>query len=101
MGENQKSNTLIENLATVTDAMQTIFPEGKIVCIYELNTTEFESVQKNFRKIDNQHTKFSIDISGLEHLFILENTSLVEEVKVKTIKQKLLSWFKSGRSSVK
>ena len=107
MGEDQEGPTLIENLATVTDAMQTMFPDGKIICIYELNETEFKSVQENFRKIDHQHTKFSIDISGLEHVFILENTNLIDEVKEeqppkkKTIKQKLFSWFKSSGSSVK
>ena len=107
MGEDQEGPTLIENLATVTDAMQTMFPDGKIICIYELNETEFKSVQENFRKIDHQHTKFSIDISGLEHVFILENTNFVEEIKVeeppkkKTIRQKLFSWFKSSGSSVK
>ncbi len=107
MGEDQEGPTLIENLATVTDAMQTMFPDGKIICIYELNETEFKSVQENFRKIDHQHTKFSIDISGLEHVFILENTNFAEELEVnqppkkKTIKQKLFSWFKSGGSSVK
>lgn len=107
MGKNQEGPTLIENLATVTDAMQTMFPDGKIICIYELNETEYQSVQKHFRKIDHQHTKFSIDISGLEHVFILENTNLIDEVKEeqppkkKTIKQKLFSWFKSSGSSVK
>lgn len=107
MGENQEGPTLIENLATVTDAMQTMFPDGKIICIYELNEKEYQSVQKHFRKIDHQHTKFSIDISGLEHVFILENTTIMDEVKEeqppkkKTIKQKLFSWFKSSGSSVK
>lgn len=107
MGENQEGPTLIENLATVTDAIQNMFPEGKIICLYELNETEFKSVQKNFRSIDHQHSKFSIDISGLEHVFILENTDITNEPKIetkplkKTIKEKLFSWFKGGVSSVK
>ena len=106
MAENQEGPSLIENLATVTDAIQTMFPNGKIICVYELNETEYKAVQSNFRAVDNQHTRFSIDMSGLEHVFILENTGIVEKVEEKvpekkTIKQKLFSWFKSGGSSVK
>ena len=106
MAENQEGPSLIENLATVTDAIQTMFPNGKIICVYELNETEYKAVQSNFSAVDNQHTRFSIDMSGLEHVFILENTGIVEKVEEKvpekkTIKQKLFSWFKSGGSSVK
>jgi ABC-type uncharacterized transport system YnjBCD substrate-binding protein len=106
MAENQEGPSLIENLATVTDAIQTMFPNGKIICVYELNETEYKAVQSNFRAVDNQHTRFSIDMSGLEHVFILENTGIVEKVEEKvpekkTIKQKLFSWFKSSGSSVK
>jgi ABC-type uncharacterized transport system YnjBCD substrate-binding protein len=112
MAENQEGPSLIENLATVTDAIQTMFPNGKIICVYELNETEYKAVQSNFRAVDNQHTRFSIDMSGLEHVFILENTGIVEKVEKvekveekvpekKTIKQKLFSWFKSSGSSVK
>jgi len=49
MGENQEGPTLIENLATVTDAMQTMFPDGKIICIYELNETEFKNFYFKFK----------------------------------------------------
>lgn len=106
MAENQEGPSLIENLATVTDAIQTMFPNGKIICVYELNETEYKAVQSNFRAVDNQHTRFSIDMSGLEHVFILENTGIVEKVEEKvpekkTIKQKLFSWLKSSGSSVK
>lgn len=102
MGENTENSSLIENLAIVTDAMQNIFPNGKIICVYELNETEFKMVQNNFRSIDNQHKRFSIDISEMEHVFILENLSIIEnKPKKKTIYQRLFSWFKSGGSSVK
>ena len=107
MAEDQESPpSVIENLALVTDAIQTMFPDGKIICVYELNDQDFKKVQENFRKIDNQHKRFSIDMSGLEHVFILENTGIVEKVEEKvpekkTIKQNLFCWFKSGGSSVK
>ena len=106
MAENQESPSIIESLAVITDAMQTMFPEGKMICVYELEEEEFKKVQTNFRKIDSQFNRFSIDISGLEHVFISENTSYqpVEEQKKetpkKTLKQKLFSWFKSGGSTV-
>lgn len=74
MAENQESTpNIIESLALVTDAMQTIFPEGKMICVYELNDTDFKKVQKNFRKIDHIHKRFSINISELEHVFIHED----------------------------
>lgn len=114
MAENQESTpNIIENLALVTDAMQTMFPEGKIICVYELNDDEFKKVQENFRKIDHSHKRFSIDISGLEHVFIHEdyeddvNTEepIKEEIKkedtpVSGLKTKISSWFVSGGSSV-
>ena len=54
MAENQESApNIIENLALVTDAIQTIFPDGKIICVYELNDEDYKKVQVNFRKIDN------------------------------------------------
>lgn len=115
MAENKESTpNIIENLALVTDAIQTIFPEGKIICVYELNDEDFKKVQVNFRKMDHPHKRFSVDISGLEHVFIHEDYQeeiKIEEPKneedlkkndkpVKGLKNKLSSWFKGGGSSV-
>ena len=102
MAENKENSSLIENLAVVTDAIQNILPKGKIMCVYELNETEFKMVQNNFRLIDAQHERFSIDMSGMEHVFILENLKIVENKPTKkTIKERLFSWFKSSGSPVK
>jgi len=113
MAENQETPpSVIENLALVTDAIQTMFPEGKIICVYELKDQDFKKVQNNFRSIDSQHKRFSIDMSGLEHVFIheelgkmsmdFEETPKIEEPKVKkTTISKILSWFVSRRGSVK
>ena len=116
MAENQESApNIIENLALVTDAMQTMFPDGKIICVYELKDDDFKKVQENFRKIDHVHKRFSIDISGLEHVFIHEDfqeevkqeePKKEEEVKkndspVGNLKNKISSWFVSSGSSVK
>lgn len=109
MAENQESPpSVIENLALVTDAIQTIFPDGKIICVYELSDDDFKKVQNNFRKIDSQHKRFSVNISGLEHVFIHEdiNFSIVkpEEKKMTNYSKmisKLSSWFVRGGSSIK
>lgn len=94
MAENQESTTnIIENLALITDAMQTVFPDGKMICVYELKEDDYKNVQQLFRKIDHHHNKFSVDISGLEHVFINSSApdEVVEEVKEEPKKS---SWFK-------
>jgi hypothetical protein len=106
MGEDQKSPDILESLAIITDAMQTLFPEGKMICVYELKEEDYKKVQQNFRKIDHYHNKFSLDISGLEHVFVLENAFDVpkeepkKEIPKKTLGEKLLSFFKGGSGSV-
>ena len=104
MEESKKSvDGVLENLALITDALQTLFEDGNMICVYDLNDDDFKKVQSNFRKIDNQHKKFSIDISGVQHVFIHEEIAnqkydnIVEEPKVepkKTIREKLISFFK-------
>jgi hypothetical protein len=114
MAENQEGNTnIIENLALITDAMQTLFPDGKMICLYELNEDDYKKIQQNFRKIDHFHNKFSIDISGLEHVFVNEkfNNNLDEEPKeeskieekdsTKSFSKKVSSWFERGGGPVK
>ena len=106
MAENQESTTsVIEGLALVTDAMQTMFPDGKMICVYELDEVDFKKVQSNFRKIDEGHNRFSVDISGTEHVFINEKSIIPTPVetppKKKTVRERLFSLFKGGSSSVK
>jgi hypothetical protein len=106
MDENKKSDDgVLANLALITDGLQNIFPDGKIICLYELNSKDFKKVQNNFRRIDNQFKKFSVDISGVEHVFIDEEISneltndlkpQIEPAKKLSFKDKLLSWFKRG-----
>ena len=111
MEENKKSvDGILENLALITDAMQTLFPDGKMICVFELDDEDFKKVQNNFRKIDRGHKKFSIDMSGVEHVFIHEesvNYGKFEEPKEETPKKpvslfkRFLSRFVGGRPSVK
>ena len=71
MGEN-KSDTFgeIEKLALIAESVQTMF-SGKGTIIFELPKGEYKSVLNHFREIDRHHKQFSIDISGTEFHFIL------------------------------
>jgi len=109
MEEDKKSvDGVLENLALITDAMQTLFPEGKMICVFELNDEDFKKVQTNFRKIDRGHKKFSIDMSGVEHVFIHEDSvdysfeepKKEEPKKIKNPFKRFLSRFVGGGSSV-
>ena len=76
MAENQKSiDGIIEKLALIADGLEELFPEGAIAVALELNQTEFKKVQNNFRKIDHSHKQFKIDLSGVEFMFLLNESS--------------------------
>jgi hypothetical protein len=97
MEENQESVVgVMEKLAMITDATQSLFPYGKSAIVFELEEKDFKDVQKNFRDIDRNFTKFKIDISGVEVIFILENSygdeKPIEEEK--PIEVKKVGWFK-------
>jgi hypothetical protein len=72
MAEN-KNNTFgeIEKLALIAESVQTLF-SGKGTIIFELPKGEYSSVINHFREIDRYHKQFSIDISGTEFHFILD-----------------------------
>jgi hypothetical protein len=71
MAENN-DNTFgeIEKLALIAESVQTLF-SGKGTIIFELPKGEYTSVINHFREVDRQHKQFSIDISGTEFHFIL------------------------------
>lgn len=68
-----KENTLgdLEKLALIAESVQTLF-EGKGTIIFELKKDEYSKVISHFREIDRHHNQFSIDISGTEFHFILD-----------------------------
>jgi hypothetical protein len=108
MEENKESVIgVIEKLALVTDGLQNIFPDGKVICVYELDDEDFKKVQENFRKIDHSHKRFSIDISGIEHVFIhqdfvrTENKEEIKKEEIKIEEPKKQSWIKKILSSFK
>ncbi len=71
--EENKNNTLgtIEKLALIAESVQTLF-SGKGTIIFELPKGEYTSVINHFREIDRHHKQFSMDISGTEFHFILD-----------------------------
>lgn len=78
MEENYKSiDGIIDKLALISDAVESLFPEGKSAVVFQLNNDDFKKVQNNFREIDRNHKQFKIDISGVEFIF-LEETSLID-----------------------
>ena len=75
MAENQTSVVgVIEKLALLSDAVDELFPNGRKVVVFELKEEEFKQVQQNFRQIDQTHKQFKIDISGIEFIFLLDES---------------------------
>ena len=70
--EENKSTPLgeLEKLALIAESCQSIF-SGKGTIVFELPIGEYKSVINHFREIDRHHKQFSIDISGTEFHFIL------------------------------
>jgi hypothetical protein len=71
--EENKNNTLgeIEKLALIAESVQTLF-SGKATIIFELPKGEYTTMINHFREVDRHHKQFSIDISGTEFHFILD-----------------------------
>ena len=61
----------IEKLALLADSMQKLF-KGKSLVVFELKEREYRDVMENYKNIDQSHKKFTIDISGTDFIFILE-----------------------------
>ena len=96
----------LENLALITDGVQSIFPTSKSVLIYELNQRDFNYVRSNFKNIKYDETQIKIEISGTEVVFILENSYreniTIEptiEIKKETLLGKVKNVFSFRKSS--
>jgi|688.fasta_scaffold169966_3 hypothetical protein len=83
----------LEKLAMITDALETLFPNGQTAIILELEKDEFKSVQKNFRDIDRNHKRFKIEISNIEIIFMQAGVNFEEKVE-EPKKEKKVSGFK-------
>jgi hypothetical protein len=76
MEENKKNNMgELEKLALIADSLQTLF-KGRSSVALELNKEEYTKMINFFREIDRHHKQFTIDISGTNFLFILDEDML-------------------------
>lgn len=71
MGKDKDTNFgEINKLALIADSVQQMF-NGKSLIVFELEKDEYNRIISHFREIDRHHKQFSIDISGTEFIFIL------------------------------
>jgi hypothetical protein len=76
MAEN-KSNDLgdLEKIALIADSLQAMF-KGKSSVVFELNKEDYTKMINHFREIDRHHKQFTIDMSGTDFIFILDENML-------------------------
>ena len=80
MAENTESdNKILEELAVVTDKLQTAFPKSKSTIIFEMDEYEFAKTKKIFSIFDSNVQRFKIDISETEIVFLNKNIFNEEE----------------------
>lgn len=72
---------LIERMALVSDAIDSLFVNGKKVIVIELNKFDFEQILIQFKGVDPRLKQYKIDISGIEFIFILDELLNVVEDK--------------------
>lgn len=72
MEKNQNNDIgTLEKLALIAESVQSLFI-GKGTIIFELESEEYKKVISHFREIDRHHKQFSIEISGTEFHFVLD-----------------------------
>lgn len=72
MDQNQEAPLgQLEKLAMLSDAVMDIFPKGQTICVFELEKDDYEKMISHFREIDRHHTQFTIEISGVDFHFML------------------------------
>jgi len=76
MAENKNSAPgELEKLALIADSLQTMF-RGKTSVLLELNREEYNKIIMHFREVDRHHKQFTIDMSGTDFIFILNEDML-------------------------
>ena len=76
MAENKNSAPgELEKLALIVDSLQTLF-KGKSSVVFELSKEEYVIMINHFREIDRHHKQFTIDMSGTDFIFILNEDML-------------------------
>lgn len=76
MAKNKEGvNELVHQLALVSDSIEKIYPSAKKIIVFELNKKDFMDAKIQFNNLDRNVKKFNVDISGIEMVFI-EDESL-------------------------
>lgn len=106
MAENQNDfQSILINLAEAVDKVENVFQRSRPVIIYELDTLTFNRILLEFKGLKINENQIKIDISGVEIIFILENSyksvetkieEKLEEPKQKNIWQRLFSLKKGS-----
>jgi len=102
MAKTQENFGNLSKLALITDGLQNLFPDGKSVIIVELNIFDFEKMKNISGNIGMMENQFKLDISGLEVVFLQENTyreNKIEEPKIEK-KSKAKGFFRKLFSKV-
>jgi len=98
MGENNESdNKILEELAVITDKIQTTFPKSKSTVIFEMEEYEFAKTKSIFNIFDSNIKRFKIDISETEIVFLNGNIFNEEEKPEEpepVEEPKKVSWFR-------
>lgn len=73
MAENSKDDIReLEKLALIADSLQSMF-KGKTMVVVESEKDEYKKMINHFREIDRHHKRFTIEISGTDFVFILDD----------------------------
>lgn len=67
-------NGILEKMALISEAIESIFPYGKGAVIFELKKNEFEFIRSFFDKTDILSRHFKVDMSGVEFMFLLDES---------------------------
>lgn len=79
MEKNQTDNIgILEKLALIAESVQSLY-EGKGTVIFELKRDEYKPMISHFREIDRHHKQFSIEISGTEFHFVLDEPEVTSK----------------------
>ena len=61
----------LEKLAMLADAVLDRFPKGQSICVFELEKEDYDKMMSHFRQMDRHHKQFTIEISGVDFHFML------------------------------
>lgn len=97
MEENNENLGNLNKLALITDAIDNFIPNSKAIIVFELNSEQYNKIKSEFiGSVTPAHTnnKFSVDISGTEVVFILEDFYKLQEPEIKEKPKNKSIWSK-------